>query len=89
MAADYLAQPHSADYSLIGTLLVRYNPVNFRQPRQLQSGRDPRLPPVSKTLNARDETPNPKQVGAANLNAEQGDLYFYPAAFPHKVHGVP
>lgn len=35
-----------------------------------------------------DYTGGGLQVGAAQINAEQGDLYFYPAAFPHKVHDV-
>ena len=28
------------------------------------------------------------QVGAVNVTAEQGDMYFYPAAYPHKVHDI-
>ena len=27
-------------------------------------------------------------MGAVNVTAEQGDMYFYPAAYPHKVHDV-
>lgn len=28
------------------------------------------------------------QVGAVNVTAEIGDMYFYPAAYPHKVHDI-
>mmetsp|Transcript_16600 Transcript_16600/g.55348 ORF Transcript_16600/g.55348 Transcript_16600/m.55348 type:complete len:367 (-) Transcript_16600:33-1133(-) len=40
-------------------------------------------------LSARDKYKGGElQVGAINVVAEQGDMYFYPAAFPHKVHDI-
>jgi len=71
--------PPIFSHSLALFLFVKKNTI-IKTMTQYAHARTHPLPP---TL-----LPPHTQVGAVNVTAEQGDMYFYPAAFPHKVHDV-